>query len=92
MALYFNNIMAITSDIYLLLVKWNGWIFFFLMMECLIVHWWLSLMFIFRPGIKTQFYLTFFIGSAVNLLLITPEKALKLVVNDYLRYKFTNKK
>lgn len=31
-------------------------------------------------------------GSAVNLLLITPEKAIKLVVNDYLRYKFTDKK
>ena len=28
-------------------------------------------------------------GSAVNILLITPEKAIKLVANDYFRHKLT---
>lgn len=31
-------------------------------------------------------------GSAVNILLITPEKAIKLAANDYFRYHLTNKK
>ena len=30
-------------------------------------------------------------GSAVNILLITPEKAIKLAANDYFRYKLTTK-
>ena len=28
-------------------------------------------------------------GSAVNILLITPEKAIKLAANDYFRHKLT---
>jgi hypothetical protein len=28
-------------------------------------------------------------GSAVNILLITPEKAIKLAANDYFRHRFT---
>ncbi|XP_048766700.1 mitochondrial glutamate carrier 2-like [Ostrea edulis] len=44
-----------------------------------------------KKTFKNERFLGMYRGSAVNLLLITPEKALKLVVNDYLRYKFTNK-
>ena len=29
-------------------------------------------------------------GSGVNILLITPEKAIKLAANDYFRYKLTS--
>lgn len=45
-----------------------------------------------KKTFKNERFLGMYRGSAVNLLLITPEKAIKLVVNDYLRYKFTDKK
>ena len=33
----------------------------------------------------------FSLGSAVNILLITPEKAIKLAANDFFRHKLTTK-
>lgn len=37
----------------------------------------------------TRYIVTFISGSGVNILLITPEKAIKLAANDFFRYHLT---
>ncbi|KAI9576085.1 hypothetical protein GQX74_014568 [Glossina fuscipes] len=43
----------------------------------------------FRKTYRAEGYFGMYRGSAVNILLITPEKAIKLTANDYFRHKFT---
>jgi len=43
----------------------------------------------FRQTYRAEGYFGMYRGSAVNILLITPEKAIKLAANDYFRHKFT---
>lgn len=43
-----------------------------------------------RKVLKSDGYFGMYRGSAVNLLLITPEKAIKLTCNDLFRHKLTN--
>jgi len=43
----------------------------------------------FRKTYKAEGYFGMYRGSAVNILLITPEKAIKLAANDYFRHKLT---
>lgn len=45
----------------------------------------------FQKTFKTEGYFGMYRGSAVNILLITPEKAIKLAANDFFRYHFTPK-
>jgi len=45
----------------------------------------------FKKSLKAQGYFGMYRGSAVNLLLITPEKAIKLAANDFFRHKLTMK-
>ena len=41
----------------------------------------------FKKTLKSEGYLGMYRGSAVNILLITPEKAIKLAANDFFRHK-----
>jgi len=43
----------------------------------------------FRKTYRAEGYFGMYRGSAVNILLITPEKAIKLAANDFFRHKFT---
>jgi len=43
----------------------------------------------FMKTYKAEGYFGMYRGSAVNILLITPEKAIKLAANDFFRHKFT---
>lgn len=43
----------------------------------------------FKKTYKAEGYFGMYRGSAVNILLITPEKAIKLAANDYFRHKLT---
>jgi len=43
----------------------------------------------FRKTLKTDGFFGMYRGSAVNILLITPEKAIKLAANDFFRHKLT---
>jgi solute carrier family 25 glutamate transporter 18/22 len=43
----------------------------------------------FKKTCKAEGYFGMYRGSAVNLLLITPEKAIKLAANDYFRHRLT---
>jgi len=43
----------------------------------------------FKKTYRAEGYFGMYKGSAVNILLITPEKAIKLAANDYFRYKLT---
>ncbi|TRY77931.1 hypothetical protein TCAL_07726 [Tigriopus californicus] len=43
----------------------------------------------FRKTYRAEGYLGMYRGSAVNILLITPEKAIKLAANDFFRHKLT---
>merc|ERR1711936_1072109 len=43
----------------------------------------------FRKTLRTDGYFGMYRGSAVNILLITPEKAIKLAANDFFRHKLT---
>ena len=43
----------------------------------------------FRKTYRAEGYFGMYRGSAVNILLITPEKAIKLAANDYFRHKLT---
>jgi len=43
----------------------------------------------FRQTYRAEGYFGMYRGSAVNILLITPEKAIKLAANDYFRHKLT---
>ncbi len=45
----------------------------------------------FRKTFKAEGFFGMYRGSAVNILLITPEKAIKLAANDFFRHKFTTK-
>lgn len=45
----------------------------------------------FRKTYRAEGYFGMYRGSAVNILLITPEKAIKLAANDYFRYHLTTK-
>lgn len=45
----------------------------------------------FKKTYRAEGYLGMYRGSAVNILLITPEKAIKLAANDYFRHKLTTK-
>ncbi|KAL7730982.1 hypothetical protein ACLKA6_014210 [Drosophila palustris] len=45
----------------------------------------------FRKTYKAEGYFGMYRGSAVNILLITPEKAIKLTANDFFRHKLTTK-
>lgn len=44
----------------------------------------------FRKSLKSQGLRGMYSGSAVNILLITPEKAIKLTANDYFRFLLTD--
>lgn len=44
----------------------------------------------FRQTYKAEGYFGMYRGSAVNILLITPEKAIKLSANDFFRHKLTS--
>ncbi|XP_017041163.1 mitochondrial glutamate carrier 1 [Drosophila ficusphila] len=44
----------------------------------------------FRKTIASEGFFGMYRGSAVNILLITPEKAIKLTANDYFRYQLVN--
>ncbi|XP_055619882.1 mitochondrial glutamate carrier 1-like [Toxorhynchites rutilus septentrionalis] len=46
----------------------------------------------FKKTYKVEGYFGMYRGSAVNILLITPEKAIKLAANDFFRHKLTTKK
>ena len=43
----------------------------------------------FKKTYRAEGYFGMYRGSGVNILLITPEKAIKLAANDFFRYKFT---
>jgi len=43
----------------------------------------------FMKTYKAEGYFGMYRGSAVNILLLTPEKAIKLAANDFFRQKFT---
>merc|ERR1719507_1200312 len=43
----------------------------------------------FRKTYRAEGYFGMYRGSGVNILLITPEKAIKLAANDYFRHKLT---
>lgn len=45
----------------------------------------------FRQTYRAEGYFGMYRGSAVNILLITPEKAIKLAANDYFRHHLTTK-
>jgi len=45
----------------------------------------------FRKTYRAEGYFGMYRGSAVNIVLITPEKAIKLAANDFFRYRYTNK-
>lgn len=45
----------------------------------------------FKKTYRAEGYFGMYRGSAVNILLITPEKAIKLAANDYFRHKLTTK-
>ncbi|CAL4165084.1 unnamed protein product, partial [Meganyctiphanes norvegica] len=45
----------------------------------------------FKKTYRSEGYFGMYRGSGVNILLITPEKAIKLTANDFFRYKFTTK-
>ena len=45
----------------------------------------------FRKTFRSEGFFGMYRGSAVNILLITPEKAIKLAANDFFRYKLTTK-
>merc|ERR1712180_474880 len=45
----------------------------------------------FRQTYRAEGYFGMYRGSAVNILLITPEKAIKLAANDYFRHRLTTK-
>lgn len=45
----------------------------------------------FRKTYRAEGYFGMYRGSAVNILLITPEKAIKLAANDYFRHHLTTK-
>lgn len=45
----------------------------------------------FKKTYRAEGYLGMYKGSAVNILLITPEKAIKLAANDFFRYHLTRK-
>lgn len=45
----------------------------------------------FKKTYRAEGYFGMYRGSAVNILLITPEKAIKLAANDYFRHHLTTK-
>ena len=45
----------------------------------------------FKKTYRAEGYFGMYRGSAVNILLITPEKAIKLVANDYFRHRLTTR-
>ncbi|KAF2357453.1 Mitochondrial substrate/solute carrier [Trinorchestia longiramus] len=45
----------------------------------------------FRKTFRSEGYLGMYRGSGVNILLITPEKAIKLTANDFFRHHLTTK-
>ena len=45
----------------------------------------------FRKTYRSEGYLGMYRGSGVNILLITPEKAIKLTANDFFRHKLKTK-
>ncbi|XP_043218042.1 uncharacterized protein LOC122379706 isoform X1 [Amphibalanus amphitrite] len=45
----------------------------------------------FRKTYRAEGYFGMYRGSAVNIVLITPEKAIKLAANDFFRYQYQNK-
>jgi len=45
----------------------------------------------FKKTYRTEGYFGMYRGSAVNILLITPEKAIKLAANDYFRHRLTTR-
>jgi len=45
----------------------------------------------FKKTYRAEGYLGMYRGSAVNILLITPEKAIKLAANDYFRHRLTTR-
>ena len=42
----------------------------------------------FKKTYRAEGYFGMYRGSAVNILLITPEKAIKLAANDYFRHRY----
>ena len=45
----------------------------------------------FRKTYRAEGYFGMYRGSAVNIVLITPEKAIKLAANDFFRFQYQNK-
>ena len=45
----------------------------------------------FKKTFKSEGYFGMYRGSGVNILLITPEKAIKLTANDFFRHHFRTK-
>ena len=45
----------------------------------------------FKKTYRAEGFKGMYRGSAVNILLITPEKAIKLAANDFFRHKYTTK-
>ena len=45
----------------------------------------------FKKTFRKEGFFGMYRGSAVNILLITPEKAIKLAANDFFRHKLTTK-
>ena len=45
----------------------------------------------FKKTYRAEGYFGMYRGSAVNILLITPEKAIKLAANDYFRHRLTTR-
>ena len=45
----------------------------------------------FKKTYRAEGFSGMYRGSAVNILLITPEKAIKLAANDYFRHKYTTR-
>jgi solute carrier family 25 glutamate transporter 18/22 len=44
----------------------------------------------FRKSFRKEGFIGMYRGSAVNILLITPEKAIKLASNDFFRHKLSD--
>lgn len=45
----------------------------------------------FKKTYRAEGFKGMYRGSAVNILLITPEKAIKLAANDFFRHKYTTR-
>ena len=69
-------------------ILFGNWLVKFLLINYIDLYYRLDC---FKKTYKAEGYFGMYRGSGVNILLITPEKAIKLTANDFFRHKFTDK-